>query len=76
MYPENTQFIITYLNFEKNYAVDQSRTLAKSFLKTNKMDLIIYNWYAQLERKTGKIEEVRIIFSGRDLHTRMSQDGL
>jgi tetratricopeptide (TPR) repeat protein len=63
MFPDNINFLLAHLSFESLYSVDEARKLAKNLLKSKQTEIILWNWYAQFEKKAGKIEDARKVCS-------------
>jgi hypothetical protein len=62
-YPSDTTYNIAYMSFEQTYNINSARQLARTLLKSNQHDLLLWNQYAQLEKKAGKKDEARRVYS-------------
>ncbi|CAO3697494.1 unnamed protein product [Rhizopus microsporus] len=53
---------LCYLSFESNYEYKAGRKLAKSLLKDDRTNLVLWTAYAQMEKSHNKIDEARKVY--------------
>lgn len=58
VYPSETTLSVGYMNFESLYDLNKARSWSKLFLQNYRNDLILWNSYAQLEKRAKNIDAV------------------
>lgn len=59
----NNILLIAQLNFEKQYNVNNARSVAKTILSFNRSDLKLWNTYSQIELASGNSEKARQVYA-------------
>jgi hypothetical protein len=63
VYPADMYLPLAYIMFEGKHDIENARKLAKSLLFNQRMNLVLWNGYAQLEKKSSKLDDARKVYS-------------
>lgn len=61
--PNNTTLITAHLFFEKNYNINDARSVAKKVLSVHRSNLKLWDSYAQMELQAGNPDKAKQVYT-------------